>query len=158
MSQRIAIYDVNDYILNQIPTLFGYTSTQQYKPILPIQDVPEAITFPGAYMTYSVRTSIDPNQWWISTDDVNFMIWDKALADIQDVQVALTNLFRRMDDSATDIMTYLSGIPRNDFTFLSFKMIGTMSPAPLTLEAERYGQPFNFRYTYMLNSGTGISY
>lgn len=156
MSQTIAIYNVNDYVLNTIPSLFNYTSG--LKPIIPIQDVPESITFPGPYITYNVRTTVDPNMWWMSMDDVVYTIWDQDLDNISPITVALTNLFRRMDESATDITEYLDGIASNDFTFHSFKIMSIMSPSPLTLEGERYGQPFNFRYTYMLNAGTGINY
>lgn len=154
MSNTIAIYNVNNYILETIPTLFKYTTGN--KPIVPIQDVPEAKDFPGPYITYSVRTTIDPNQWWVSTDDVIYMIWDRNLNNIQPIVNELIDIFRRMDESATDLNEYVDSINNDDFNYLSFQIVDTVFPNPVAGEGERYGQPFNFKYKYMVNSGRGI--
>lgn len=149
---RIAIYDVNSYVLSSLAGLL--LPAGSIPPIIPIQDIPEASNFPGSYIVYSVRSAPDPDQWWIHTDDVNYIIWNKDLGKIQDVQTALTDLLRRMDDTATQLNDFLTAAGRNDFTFLSFRIIGTQFPSPVDTEGGEMGQPFNFRYTYTINGGT----
>lgn len=149
---RIAIYDVNSYVMNRLSGLLLPVGT--IPPIIPIQDIPESSNYPASYIVYSVRTAPEPEQWWISTDDVNYIIWNKDLGPIQDVQTALTDLLRRMDDSAKDINDFLAAQNKNDFTFLSFRVIGTQLPSPSGSEGGILGQPFNFRYTYTINGGT----
>lgn len=91
------IFDENEYYSDNI----GSTII----PILPVQQQPELNQFLSGkkHLIYDkVGTSIEDN-WMISCDQILFTIYSSDINDIVEIRNFMTDLFRRMDDSARDV-------------------------------------------------------
>lgn len=156
----IATYEINDYLLNGTPVgaLLGYTGTG-LKPIFPIQPTPEAneINPEFPFLTYSVRTITDPEMWWTSIDEVTYIISSNDFEDIIEVAKEMIDIFKRLDESASDLQKYLWLNGKYDFNFNYIRMVSSMFPDPAPEEGGRFKMPVTIRYSYTENSGRGIS-
>lgn len=154
-----AVYLLNDYILNGTPVgpLLGYTGTG-LRPIVPLQQQPEMNEQNRLhpYMAYSYRTSPDPLQWWMMMDEVTYVVWGQKVDDVNEVAGAMLNYFRRLDESAVDLMDYLRAKGDHRYQFHYVRVVNFFSPEPATAEAGRVGLPITLRYEYNSTAGIGI--
>ena len=159
-----AVYRLNDFILNYtgydgytnpIPALLGYTGTGT-KPIFPAQELPESNVLPGAFIIYNYRTSTNSTQWWLNTDEVNYMIHATDIETSSSVIEAMDDLFRRQDESAIDLMRYLKGVNKIDYDFKYVRVVNKISPDVSASEGGRHSRIITVRYDYTKVAGLGL--
>lgn len=162
MGKRQPVYDLNDYILNgtEAGALLGWPNASGLRPIVPTQQQPEpnVRNEVSPYIVYSVRTTHDPVNWWINTDEVSYVIWGNSFEQLSEVANIIIDSCRAMDDSAGDIMRYLGsrGGPQ-EWAFHYIRLLSTLTPEPAAQEAGRMGWIITLRYEYSPLTGKHIS-
>ena len=90
------IFDINEYYSDNIGS--------EIIPIIPVQQAPELNQFLSGkkHIVYDkVGTTYD-DIWLICNEKVMFTIYSTDIMDIYEIRNLMTDLFRRMDDSAKD--------------------------------------------------------
>jgi hypothetical protein len=108
-----AVSELRKYLWSQMLTVGIFDEDDYYSdslrdtiiPILPVQQAPELNQFLSGkkHMIYDkVGLEYDDN-WMICIEQVLFTIYSSEISDINEIRNFMTDLFRRMDDSARDI-------------------------------------------------------
>jgi hypothetical protein len=116
------IFDENDYYSDNI--------AQEIIPIIPVQQSPELNQFLSGkkHIVYDkIGLSYEDN-WAICCEQVLFTIYSTDISEINEIRNLMTDLFRRMDDSARDANAY-SGISKK-FKFFSIFVADISPTAP----------------------------
>jgi len=118
----IGIFDENDY----------YSDNLNYViiPIIPIQQTPEIDQFFSGkkHLIYDkIGLSYEDN-WMICNEQVLFTIYATDISEINEIRNFMTDLFRRMDDSARDVNRW-SGIS-DKFRFFSIYLSDISPTSP----------------------------
>jgi hypothetical protein len=134
------ILDINNYYAD------GFY--ESLIPIIPTQEVPEFNNLlPGrTYMLYDYETKNIPSQWWMSEDSMTISIISQNYEKIGEIQNLIIDLFRRYDESATDINKY-NGEP-GPFMFHYTAIDSVMSPEPFNTEGDYQIGSIVFSYHY----------
>lgn len=157
--KRLAIYDINDYLLNATPVgeMLGYSGVG-LRPIIPVQQQPEMNeqnpTHP--YIVYAGRSTPDPQQWWMHEDIITYMIWGKEQESLNEIANEIVDVLARLDTSANELNRYLASVNRTDFIFYYVQVTSVMTPEAANAEGGRYGKPLTFRYEYSKTAGRDI--
>lgn len=159
---RLAVYDVNDYVLNGTGAgaLMGWPTQENIRPIVPAQQQPEMneMNPEHPYMVYRWRTTTETDTWWEHTDELNYVIWGKSYDQLAGVANELVDAFRALDQSAGDLNDYLRanrpGGP--EYIFHWVKVLASISPEPAGQEAGRIGWVVSIRYQYVPVNGRFI--
>lgn len=117
------IFDSNDYYSDNIGSVIV--------PILPVQQQPEMNQFLSGkkHLIYDkVGTSVEDN-WMISCDQILFTIYSPNIEDIIEIRNLMTDLFRRMDDSAKDVNAFESLSDKFKFHSIYIADISPVSPS-----------------------------
>lgn len=91
------IFDINDYYSENVGS--------EIVPIIPVQQQPELNQFLSGkkHIVYDkVGMSYD-DIWLICTEKIMFTVYSPDIYDIYEIRNMMTDLFRRMDESARDI-------------------------------------------------------
>jgi hypothetical protein len=125
------MFDPTDY---QIDLLSGTEFTMI--PIIPSQ---QDALLDGAladrnHIIYDYVADGYEDNWLICRDSMMFTVYSKSYAEIAEIQNLMLDLFRRMDDTATDINAYIGN--NSPFIFFSVSLIDLLSPEP---EREKVG-------------------
>jgi hypothetical protein len=120
------VLNANDYYAD------GFT--QPLIPIIPSQQVPEFNNLlPGKpYIIYESEIMPMEVQWWITHEMINLMIVSPDYDQINQIINLLVDLFRRYDESATDIKQ--SSMLSNNFLFHYSAINRVKSPQPMKQE------------------------
>ncbi|NDB81336.1 MAG: hypothetical protein EB127_01110 [Alphaproteobacteria bacterium] len=127
-------------ISNKIFTATDYYSDnigQEIIPIIPVQQAPELNQFLSGkkHIVYDkIGLSYEDN-WAICCEQVLFTIYSTDVSEINEIRNLMTDLFRRMDDSARDTNAY-SGISKK-FKFFSI-FIADISPTSPSEELQGF--------------------
>lgn len=161
MSKRQPIFDLNDYLLNgtDVGTLLGWPNSTGVRPIIPTQQQPEPNdrNETSPYIVYGFRTIHDPDMWWLHADEVSYVIWGNSFEQLSEIANELIDNCRAMDDSASDLMTYLNNRGTTmEWQFHWVRLLGSFSPEPAGQEAGRLGWIITLRYEYSPLSGKHI--
>lgn len=121
----LAIYDIREYLWDNLKSS-GVLNEQDYfadgfntpiVPIIPSQQIPEMNNLlPGKpYIVYEYETlPIGPN-WWISEEVATFLIYSTDYDMINSILTLMVDIFRRYDDSASEIRQF--NIQSSNFEF-----------------------------------------
>ena len=118
-------------------------------PIIPIQQVPEFNNLIGnkTYLIYDYDVKpYDTDSWWICEETIVFTVVSNNFNSIVSITQFLVDLFRRMDDSATDLNLYNGS--NSNFKFFSFVLNSASSPTPFEEEGGRQMAEIDISYKY----------
>lgn len=130
-----SVYELRKFLWQNLVTLDVFNEDDYYSdnigdtliPILPVQQSPEMNQFLSGkkHIIYDkIGISYD-DMWQICTEQVLFTIYALSFDEINEIRNVMIDLFRRMDDTATDINRW-AGIS-SKFKFFSI-YISDMSP------------------------------
>lgn len=147
--QSLAINDIRAYLWEQLVAADILNENDYYAdgfdapliPIIPAQQVPEFNNLlPGkTYIVYDYEVLPIQQDWWNIDESVDFMILSTQYDEIQKIMNFMTDIFRRYDDSATEVRN--SNILSNNFIFHYTAVTGIKSPQAMKHEAGlRMGQ------------------
>jgi hypothetical protein len=127
--------DLRKYLWSQLKSNNIFTAMDYYSdnvgeeivPIIPVQQSPELNQFLSGkkHIVYDkIGLSYEDN-WAICCEQILFTIYSTDVSEINEIRNLMTDLFRRMDDSARDATLY-SGIS-SKFKFFSI-LLADISP------------------------------
>jgi hypothetical protein len=137
---QAGILDVNDYLVDDM----DYTLV----PIVPAQQIPEFnISLPGkTYMLYDFELKQIPVQWWMNEESFTLTVISQNYEVINQITSLIQDLFRRYDESATDLNKYLDG--NTDFLYHHVLIDSVFSPEPFGTEGSYQVGSVVFSYNY----------
>jgi hypothetical protein len=129
------MYDIRKFLWQNLTASGIFKATDYYAdninadliPILPVQQSPELSQFLSGkkHIVYDKVGLSHEDNWVITCEQVAFTIYTTDYAEINQIRNLMTDLFRRMDESATD-MNRWTGIS-NKFKIYSI-FIADISP------------------------------
>jgi len=130
--------DLRKYLWSQLKSNNIFAATDYYSdnigqeivPIIPVQQSPEMNQFLSGkkHIVYDkIGLSYEDN-WAICCEQILFTIYSTDVSEINQIRNLMTDLFRRMDDSARDANAY-SGIS-SKFKFFSIFVADISPTAP----------------------------
>jgi hypothetical protein len=146
------VYQINDYIWSK-SDFRDFFTTQQYKPIFPVQTQPEAEL---PYLRYTTRTARDRPDWWMVTYDVTYAIYHDKIPESADISNWLDAEFRRQDESAYDLNRWIRINSEPLVKWHSSEVISMLSPEPPTQEGGRHSRLITIRFRYSDIEGKGV--
>ena len=127
--------DLRKYLWDQLKSNNIFIATDYYSdsigqeivPIIPIQQSPEMNQFLSGrkHIVYDKIGMSYEDNWAICCEQILFTIYSTEVSEINEIRNLMTDLFRRMDDSAKDANAY-PGIS-NKFKFFSI-FVADISP------------------------------
>jgi hypothetical protein len=123
------IFDEDDYYSDNVGSAIV--------PIIPVQQSPEMNQFLSGkkHMVYDkIGLSYEDN-WLICCEQILFTVYSTDVSEINEIRNFMTDLFRRMDDSAKDINQF--GSLNNKFKFHSI-FIADISPTEPSEEIQGF--------------------
>jgi len=121
------IFNPNDYYSDNI--------NMEVIPIIPVQQQPELNQFLSGkkHIVYDkIGISYD-DIWLVCTEKVLFTVYSTEVSDIYEIRNLMTDLFRRMDDSAKDVNKF------KDEQRLKFHSTHLLDISPITPSDELQG-------------------
>jgi hypothetical protein len=118
-------------------------------PIIPTQQVPEFNNLMGnkPYIIYDYDIASYDEQWWICEERLVFTIVASDFQKIIEITQFMIDLFRRMDETATDINAW-QDLSTSKFKFFTFTLSGAQSPTPYEEEGGRQMGEVTVTYKY----------
>lgn len=121
------IFDPNDYYSDNI--------NMEVVPIIPVQQQPELNQFLSGkkHIVYDkIGISYD-DIWLVCTEKILFTLYSTEVSDIYEIRNLMTDLFRRMDESAMDVNQF------KDEQRLKFHSIHLLDISPISPSDELQG-------------------
>lgn len=157
-----AMNEIRKYLWSQMVTIDIFNENDYYSdglmdtivPIIPVQQSPELNQFLSGkkHIVYDkIGLSYEEN-WMICCEQVLFTIYATDISEINEIRNFMTDLFRRMDDSARDVNKW-SGIS-DQFKFFSI-FIADISPVSPSDELQGFLSAdvvLEVKYARMLDS------
>jgi len=139
-----AMFELRKFLWSQLKLTNVFNEEDYYSdnlgyeiiPIIPVQQVPEMDQFLNGkkHIVYDkIGMSYEEN-WLICCEKVLFTIYSSEITDIYEVRNLMTDLFRRMDESARDVNSSKS---TNKLIFHSLH-IGETSPIVPSVELQGF--------------------
>lgn len=159
--KRLAVYDVNDYLMRgtDVGTLLGYVEGG-LRPFIPVQQQPEfnEENPEHPYIVYRWRTSTPDDAWWEHMDELNYVIWGKDYDSLAEVANEILNEMRSLDQSAGDLNNWLSANRPDgvDYIFHWVRVRASSAPDAATQEGGRLGWLISLQYQYVPVKGKYI--
>lgn len=127
--QAAGIFDPDDYYSDNL--------NETLVPIVPVQQAPEMNQFLSGkkHIVYDKIGLSYQNNWMICCEQILFTIYATDISDIVEIRNFITDEFRRMDESATD-MNYWNNIS-DKFKFHSI-FIADISPTKPSEEIQGF--------------------
>jgi hypothetical protein len=133
-----AILELRKYFWDQLSTIGIFDDSDYYSdnigsviiPIIPVQQQPELNQFLSGkkHIVYDKVSSSYDTMWYICNEQFLFTIYSTDVSEINEIRNFMTDLFRRMDESAQD-MNRWSGIS-DKFKFHSIYISDISSTTP----------------------------
>lgn len=121
------IFDANDYYSDNI--------NMEIIPIIPVQQQPELNQFLSGkkHIVYDKIGLSYEDIWLLACEKVLFTVYSTDVSDLYEIRNLMTDLFRRMDESARDINKF------KDEERLKFHSIHIVETSPITPSDEIQG-------------------
>ena len=143
------IFDPNDYYSDNI--------NMEVVPIIPVQQQPELNQFLSGkkHIVYDKIGMSYEDIWLLCCEKILFTVYSTDVSEINEIRNLMTDLFRRMDDTAEDINNFIGS--NSPFIFFSVSLIDLLSPEP---EREKVGWQagqvvIRYKYGRQISSSTG---
>ena len=131
--------DLRKYLWSQLKSNNIFTATDYYSdnigqeivPIIPVQQSPEMNQFLSGkkHIVYDkIGLSYEDN-WAICCEQILFTIYSTDVSEINEIRNLMTDLFRRMDDSARDTTIYSGSSSKFKFYSIFVADISPTSPS-----------------------------
>jgi hypothetical protein len=131
--------DLRKYLWSQLKSNNIFTATDYYSdnigqeivPIIPVQQSPEMNQFLSGkkHIVYDkIGLSYEDN-WAICCEQILFTIYSTDVSEINEIRNLMTDLFRRMDDSARDTTLYSGSSSKFKFYSIFVADISPTSPS-----------------------------
>jgi hypothetical protein len=130
--------EIRKYLWEQLSTIGIFDEANYYSdnigdtiiPILPVQQQAELNQFLSGkkHLVYDKVSSSYDNMWYICNEQILFTIYSTDVSEINEIRNFMTDLFRRMDESAQD-MNRWAGIS-DKFKFHSIYISDISSTTP----------------------------
>jgi hypothetical protein len=123
-------------------------------PIIPVQQVPEFNNLlPGrTYMLYDYEVKVVPVQWWMTDEAFTLTVISQNFDVINQITNLIHDLFRRYDESATDLNVFLGS--DSDFQYHHTVIDSIMSPEPFSSEGDYQIGSVTISYSYSRKTGS----
>jgi hypothetical protein len=143
--QDAGILSANDYYVDSLGTYLV--------PIIPSQQVPEFNNLlPGkTYIVYDFEVKRIPVQWWMTEELLTLSAFSQNYDVLNQINNLYNDLFRRYDESASDINAYLNG--NTNFMFHHTLIDNIFSPEPYTTEGDYQSAQTMITYSYSRKTG-----
>lgn len=158
---KMASSDIRRFIWDQILSFDILNENDYYAdgfvdalvPIIPSQQVPEFNNLlPGkTYLIYDFEVKQVPVQWWMTEESMTISIMSQNYDVVNELSNLLHDLFRRYDESATDINGYFEG--ESGFLYHHISIDSIMSPEPYSAEGDYVIGSVTFTYSYSRITG-----
>lgn len=139
MPDIFAAHAVNRYLWSKLKSS-GAMVEANYDGIVPLSPVekgPELtkemeILGNPPFIVYSWTLDTPRENWWITTEQIAYMIYARNTESIRTIKSLMIEEFRRYDESAQDVQAYLDSTGGyNGFDFKSIRLITAGSVIPL---------------------------
>ena len=162
----VAATDIRRYLWDNIQSSGILLASDYYAdgitdalvPIIPAQQVPEFNNLlPGkTYLYYDFEVKTVPVQWWMIEEAMTITTVSQNYEVISKINNLMLDLFRRYDQSATDINAYLDSNGGSDFKYHHTLIDNLRSPEPFETEGDYQYGSITFTYSYSRNTeGSG---
>ena len=144
--QDAGILDPNNYYVDGLQDALV--------PIIPAQQVPEFNNLlPGkTYMYYDFEVKTVPVQWWMIDEAMTITTVSQNYETINKINNLILDLFRRYDQSAGDINSYLENSGGSNFKYHHTLIDTLRSPEPFETEGDYQYGSVTFTYSYSRNT------
>jgi len=138
--QDAGLLDINNYYAD------GFD--EALVPIIPTQQVPEFNNLlPGKpYLIYDFEVKTIPVQWWMTDEMMTLAIFSQDYELINRITNLMNDLFRRYDESAADVNSFLAG--DTQFIFHHILIDSIFSPEPYSAEGDFQTGQVVISYSY----------
>jgi hypothetical protein len=134
-----AMNEIRKYLWSQMVTIDIFNENDYYSdglmgtivPIIPVQQSPELNQFLSGkkHIVYDkIGLSYEEN-WMICCEQVLFTIYATDISEINEIRNFMTDLFRRMDDSARDVNRWSEVSDKFKFFTIFIADISPVSPS-----------------------------
>ncbi len=137
--------DLRKYLWSELKDNDIFTATDYYSdnigqeivPIIPVQQSPEMNQFLSGkkHIVYDKIGMSYEDNWLICCEQILFTIYSTDVSEINQIRNYMTDMFRRMDDSARDINLWAN--LSNKFKFYSI-FIADISPTEPSMELQGF--------------------
>lgn len=120
-------------------------------PIIPFNDEPKLIQYDEPYIIYGYTESVDTRIYMLNNGTLTFVIRSKFLSDINRVSKVLIEAFRRWDESARDVNSYMKSTSTAEFDNILFQSTNIAYVEPGSEEKTEQGRVsgmLTINYTY----------
>jgi len=158
---EIAVIDIKNYLWDQIKTAGLLLESDYYAdgfdvpliPIIPSQQVPEFNNLlPGkTYIVYDFEVMPVNQNWWILHEVISLAVHSTSYDKINSILNFIVDLFRRYDNSATEVKS--SNSISNTFIFHYTSIERVRSPEPTKNEGGIISGYVNILYCYSRATG-----
>ena len=148
------VYDLIDYLLDdsEFADAVNYDGSG-YKPFFPAQEQPES---EQPFIRYSMRTTVDTDEWWIQTDDWMLFIHSNSPLELNNINAILIDRLVRGDKSAKPINKWMLDNGREDYWVHSTEVQMLGQYVPSEQEGGEFQIPTTIRIKYTRRNGTGL--
>lgn len=133
-----SMFEIRKYLWEQLVTIGIFDEEEYYSdnlnstviPIIPVQQSPELNQFLSGkkHLVYDKVSSTYDNNWLICNEQLLFTIYSTDISEINEIRNFMTDLFRRMDESAQDINRWTN--VSDKFKFHSIYIADISATAP----------------------------
>jgi hypothetical protein len=133
-----SMFEIRKYLWEQLTTIGIFDADDYYSdnlssvviPIIPVQQSPELNQFLSGkkHLVYDKVSSTYDNNWMMCNEQLLFTIYSTEISEINEIRNFMTDLFRRMDESARDINRWAN--VSNKFKFYSIYIADISATAP----------------------------
>ena len=120
---EVGVFDLRDYYSDNL--------NSEVIPIIPIQQTPELNQFLSGkkHIVYDKVCMSFEDNWMISCEQILFSIYAIDLLEINEIRNFMTDLFRRMDESARDVNKWAGISDKFKFHSIFIADISATSPS-----------------------------
>ena len=133
-----SMFEIRKYLWEQFTTIGIFDEDDYYSdnlnsvviPIIPVQQSPELNQFLSGkkHLVYDKVSSTYDTNWMICNEQLLFTIYSTDVSEINEIRNFMTDLFRRMDESARDINRWAN--VSDKFKFHSIYIADISATAP----------------------------
>lgn len=131
-------------------------------PLVPVQEAPDFIAEIEAkgnppYIIYNWTTDSIGTFWMMPSDQMVFLIYSPDMAAINDIVQFMSGLFRRYDDTASEVNSFIAGLVAQrpaladtigKYSYKTITLSSAGGPLPFDQEAARQEALVSIRVTY----------
>lgn len=134
-----SMFEIRKYLWEQLVTIGIFDEEEYYSdnlssvviPIIPVQQSPELNQFLSGkkHLVYDKVSSTYDTNWLICNEQILFTIYSTDVSEINEIRNFMTDLFRRMDESAQDMNRWTNVSDKFKFHSIYIADISATTPS-----------------------------